>query len=229
MVFQECLLLYTKWPELGNVKTRLAADIGDKHAVGLYRCFILDMLAVLTQNPQPVYICYTPADTEANFRHWLGPAYHYLPQYGADLGDRMQRSFHHVFQCGVQSACLIGSDLPALPSEYVNEAFTRLHQHDSVIGRADDGGYYLIGFRRETFFPEIFQGIPWSQPTVYQATLAKYRQRGTRFFPLFSWVDIVYVQEMGHWFRLYLNVEYRAPSTVAYIRCHLDGLTRDAD
>ncbi|GAK61556.1 hypothetical protein U27_01457 [Candidatus Vecturithrix granuli] len=215
MAFRECVLFYVKWPEPGKVKTRLAADIGDEHAAGFYRCFILDMLAALAHNPQPICICYAPAESEFNFRRWLGPAYYYLPQSGDDLGERMQRSFQQAFQRGFESACLVGSDLPALPPEYVNEAFTRLHQYDSVIGPSNDGGYYLIGFRRETFFPEIFQNIAWSQPTVYQVTLAKYRQRETRLFPLFSWDDVDNWRDLQQWYQLGCD-KRRAPRTCAY-------------
>ena len=45
-----------------------------------------------------------------------------------------------------------------------------------VIGPAQDGGYYLIGFA--ACLPEILQGIPWGTPAVYEATLDRLRRRG---------------------------------------------------
>lgn len=225
MAFRECVLFYVKWPEPGKVKTRLAVDIGAGHAAGLYRCFILDMLAALAQNPQPIYICYAPADAGTNFRRWLGPAYRYLPQSGTDLGARMQHSFQQAFQLGFKSACLLGSDLPALPPEYVTEAFTRLYQYDSVIGPSKDGGYYLIGFRRTTFFPDIFQDVAWSQPTVYQATLRKYVHRGTTFFTLFPWDDIDNWRDLQQWYQQHQHDECRVPHTCAYIQNLSEALT----
>jgi rSAM/selenodomain-associated transferase 1 len=221
MAFKECLLFYVKWPEAGKVKTRLATHIGNKHAVGLYQCFILDTLAALTRNPRPIYICYTPKEAELNFQRWLGMTYHYLPQSGHDLGAKMCHSFQHLFQLGFQSICLVGSDLPGLPPEYVHKAFERLHQYDSVIGPSHDGGYYLIGFRRATFFPEIFQDIEWSQSTVYQETIKKYAQQNATFFPVFSWDDVDTVYDLEQWYLYHQGDETLAPRTVAYIRRHL--------
>ncbi len=216
----ECLLFYAKWLEQGKVKTRLARYLGDIHAVGLYRCFILDMLEALAGNPQPIYICYTPKDAELNFKHWLGTTCHYLPQSGQNLGEKMQHSFQQAFQLGFQSVCLVGSDLPALPPEYVNEAFERLHHYDSVIGPSDDGGYYLIGFRQTTFFPEIFQNIQWSQNTVWQETLRKYTQHRTTFFTLSPWNDLDNLCDLKQWYKYHFENEKLAPRTCAYIHMH---------
>ena len=218
MMCKECLLFYVKWPEAGKVKTRLAKRLGDEHAVGLYRCFILDMLTAFGRNSHPIFICFTPKEAELHFQCWLGSTYHYLPQSGHDLGARMCHSFQYAFQCGFQSVCLVGSDLPGLPPEYVNEAFTRLHQYDSVIGPSYDGGYYLLGFRQTTFFPEIFQGIRWSQSTVYQETIEKYAQQSATFFPLFSWNDVDTVHDLEQWYLRHQDDETLAPRTLAYTR-----------
>jgi uncharacterized protein len=226
---QECVLFFVKWPEPGQVKTRLAAALGDEHAVGLYRCFVLDLLAALAQNPQPIAICYAPSGAEADFRRWLGPAYAYWPQSGADLGDRMRQAFEDAFQRGARSACLMGSDLPALPPAYVMTAFERLHQYDSVLGPSPDGGYYLIGFQHATFSRDIFQGILWSQPTVYQATLARYAEHGLTYSALPPWDDVDTWTDLRRWYQQHRRHEGRAPRTCAYMRRlaaqeHPDGL-----
>jgi len=55
-----------------------------------------------------------------------------------------------------EEALLIGSDIPGLTTEVIEEAFTSLLTKDAVIGPADDGGYYLIGFRKKTFTAPTF-------------------------------------------------------------------------
>ncbi|MBF0302192.1 MAG: TIGR04282 family arsenosugar biosynthesis glycosyltransferase, partial [Desulfamplus sp.] len=68
----ECLIFYVKLPKEGHVKTRLAKDIGNEHAVNLYRHFILDLVETLKKLSQDVIISYSPQDAEPFFRSWLG-------------------------------------------------------------------------------------------------------------------------------------------------------------
>ena len=213
----ECLLFYVKWPEPGKVKTRLALHCGDDHAVGLYRCFILDMLDALAHNPQQVCICYAPEEALPDFKSWLKEAYLYLPQHGHDLGERMCHSFQDAFRLGFQSVCLVGSDLPDLPPDYVQEAFERLSFYESVIGPSVEGGYYLLGFRKETFFPGIFSNMNWSKSTVYRETINRYEQHGTKFTALPPWNDIDDLQELQEWYRNNRNVNTLAARTLTYL------------
>ena len=57
---------------------------------------------------------------------------------------------------------IIGSDIPDISRAHIAEAFEALGRHDAVIGPADDGGYWLIGLRRSTRVPEIFNNVRWS-------------------------------------------------------------------
>ncbi|MGZ3614475.1 MAG: DUF2064 domain-containing protein, partial [Thermodesulfobacteriota bacterium] len=66
---------------------------------------------------------------------------------------------------------LIGSDIPDLPLEFVDEAFKSLDEKDAVIGPSVDGGYYLIGFRDKTFLPRAFEKIPWSTEKIFDETM----------------------------------------------------------
>ena len=42
-----CLIMMAKFPEQGQVKTRLAAEVGERHACELYRRFVMDLLQTL--------------------------------------------------------------------------------------------------------------------------------------------------------------------------------------
>ena len=166
-----CLLFFIKNPEKGKVKTRLASVIGDEMAVRLYRRFLFEMLSTLNRGTFLFYLCFYPGDSLNDLKDWLGDHYLYAPQRGENLGERMKNGFTEAFSMNFKRVVLIGSDIPDLPLEFIEEAFTALRNHDTVIGPAVDGGYYLIGFRCDAFSPKVFEGIPWSTKTVFENTM----------------------------------------------------------
>jgi rSAM/selenodomain-associated transferase 1 len=167
-----CILFFVRNPERGEVKTRLAATLGQNVARDLYCCFILDMLSALQRAGFPVIICYYPEDALDHLKGIVGEGYAFQPQYGEDLGERMKNGMMDSFAQGLDRAIVIGSDIPDLPGAFIQESFAALETYDSVIGPAFDGGYYLIGFKQVSFLPEAFQGIEWGTDTVLTRTLS---------------------------------------------------------
>lgn len=219
----DCILFYLKFPEQGKVKTRLANTLGHEHAVALYRCFIADILAMLRNAAQDgksdVCICYAPESAGQAFREWLGTDYGYFPQRDHDLGERMADSFRQAFEAGYTKAILIGSDLPDLPLEHITGGFAQLDAHDVVIGPTDDGGYYLVGVRQNSFFPEIFQGIPWSTDTVYAKTITKIHAVNCTYGELPEWSDVDVADDLRQLIARNRQ-SARALRTMAYLRQH---------
>jgi rSAM/selenodomain-associated transferase 1 len=213
-----CILLYAKFPEKGKVKTRLARDIGDTHAVELARRFILDIFATFARNEIPVCVCYSPESAEEAFRQWLSDDYTYWPQHGQDLGDRMHRSFQQAFQAGYQRVIVIGSDLPDVPATLIDKAFEQLDTFDAVIGPSDDGGYYLLGFRKETFLPDIFHNMTWSTADVYTETVERIKKAGRTFFQLPEWSDVDDVHDLYQFYKR--NQSDQTSHTIAYLKQH---------
>jgi len=166
-----CLLFFVKYPEKGKVKSRLASVIGDEPAAKLYRDFIIQMLSTLKTGDFPLYICLYPKNALKGLKEWLGNKHHYIPQKGKELGERMRNGFMEAFSMGHKRVVLIGSDIPDLPLEFVEEAFTSLKKKDAVIGPALDGGYYLIGFKDKTFSPQVFERMAWGTETVFDETM----------------------------------------------------------
>jgi rSAM/selenodomain-associated transferase 1 len=165
------VILFIKAPLPGNVKSRLAAGIGEEAALGLYRVLVLDAVEMLGGTPYPVHVYYAPADQREAVTSLLGMDRVLRPQTGADLGSRMEYAFRDAFAEGFSRVALVGSDLPELNPLIMAEAFDALEQDDAVLGPAADGGYYLIGFRRTTMPAEAFHGIAWSTPTVFEDTM----------------------------------------------------------
>ena len=118
----QCILVFTKWPEPGQVKTRLARDIGGQHAARLYQLFVQDLYAGLRSLEIRLVCCYAPAHRRTAFRRWLGSDFDYLPQQGQDLGQRMCNAFTWAFDQGLGKAILIGTDSPDLPTDYLSQA-----------------------------------------------------------------------------------------------------------
>jgi rSAM/selenodomain-associated transferase 1 len=196
-----CLLFFVRNPERGEVKTRLAATLGQKVARDLYRCFILDMLSALEVAGFRIIICYYPEDALDDLKGIFGDRYAFQPQYGEDLGERMKNGMADSFQQGFDRAIVIGSDMPDLPGAFILESFSALEMYDSVIGPAFDGGYYLIGFQRHTFLPEAFQGVQWGTEIVLRQTLAILRDNHRTAYLLPCLRDIDTLEDLRSFFQ----------------------------
>jgi rSAM/selenodomain-associated transferase 1 len=187
-----------KNPERGKVKSRLAAVIGEDSAVRLYKNMVLQMLSTLKKGSFSLYICFFPKNAQKSTENWLGTEYRYIPQNGKDLGERMRNGFVEAFEMGFKRVVLIGSDIPDLPLEFIEEAFTTLNESDVVIGPAFDGGYYLIGFKDRTFFSQVFEGIAWGTKSVFDETMKKLKKFRRVVYTLPYQRDIDTVEDLRH-------------------------------
>jgi rSAM/selenodomain-associated transferase 1 len=112
----------------------------------------------------------TPWTRQKAFWNWIGRDLNFYPQTGNDLGQRMCHAINLSFRRGMKRTVLIGSDIPLLSNSIIDQAFEALETHDCVLGPACDGGYYLIGFKSETFTPAVFESISWSTDQVLAQT-----------------------------------------------------------
>lgn len=218
-----CILLFIKYPTPGRVKTRLGEVIGPDAAAGLYKCFVEDMLKGLGKVGATIRICYLPeddADIEPRLREWLGEGYGLYPQQGADLGERMKGAMQLAFADGFDRVVLLGSDIPDFPPELVHKALLDLDRMDAVVGPAYDGGYYLIGFRREMFFPEVFDGIVWGEADVFRPTVERIRRKGLELLRLPDWNDVDTIWDLNVLYRTNRNSSFRKSATFALLREH---------
>ena len=194
-----CLLFFIKNPKKGQVKTRLASTIGDEMAVRLYRRFVLEMLSTLNKGTFFFYLYVYPVDALEGLKTWLGEDYLYMLQQGENLGERMKNAFTETLAMNFKRVVLIGSDIPSLPLEFIEEAFLSLEKKDVVIGPSLDGGYYLIGFRDEKFSHRAFKGIPWSTERVFEETMKVFEHEGLRVHTLKMLRDIDTIQDLKNY------------------------------
>ncbi len=217
MTGTECILLFVKSPAGVKVKSRLAAAVGDETARALYNNFVLDMVGVLKAAHCPFRICYGPPGTGDAVSAWLGSGLTCMPQQGEDLGRRMENSFHQVFSEGFSSAIIIGSDIPDLPAAVLHEALQSLKTSDAVIGPAVDGGYYLIGFRKDTLLPEVFRGRTWSTNTVLPETMGLFKRSGYRVHRLPEWRDVDTLEDLRALLLRNTRTDFRTSGTMTYL------------
>jgi hypothetical protein len=218
MTARRSILCFVKAPVKGAVKSRLARAVGEDAALALYRCFVSDTLATLGKAASRLVICYHPADRRHDVESWLGASRSYMPQEGRDLGERMRNAFARAFSYGHEKAILIGSDIPDLPLAVIEEAFAALTVHDATIGPAADGGYYLIGFRSDTFLTDAFSGITWSTRAVFKETIEILRLRGRRVHVLRAWRDVDTIHDLKDLLEKNRNGTFRDSATMSLLR-----------
>ena len=211
---QGTILLFIKEPHQGRVKSRIAAVLGEQTARALYQCFVLDELDTIDRTDLRRTIFVHPPEAVPSVSAWLAGRGRFLPQIGADLGARMEQAFRAIFAEGAPRAVLIGSDLPDLPASLLEEAMTALDRSDAVIGPAQDGGYYLIGFRSERFLAEPFRGITWSAADVLERTREILEAAGRSSHVLPLWRDMDTVEDLRSLLQRKQNSAFSASRTM---------------
>ncbi|CAM4110623.1 TIGR04282 family arsenosugar biosynthesis glycosyltransferase [Zobellia roscoffensis] len=161
------LLIFTRNPQLGKCKTRLAATVGNEVALDIYK-FLLNHTVDITKNLSAAkQVWYSEEIWTDDI--WSPSIFDKRLQQGNDLGIRMAKAFQDGFASGYERIIVIGSDMFDLDQDDLQNAFSELKKNDFVIGPAEDGGYYLLGMNR--FKPELFVQKNWGNETVLADTL----------------------------------------------------------
>ena len=189
-----CVIVFAKNPVPNQVKTRLVPSLSPEQAATVYTAFLTDWCDTLAKLPDvDITIAYTPAEAQSDLQTLIGDNAMYIPQIGADLGERLVSATQWATEQEYTKILLVGSDSPTLPISYISKAFTLLDSRDIVVGPSTDGGYYLIGFSATNLtmaVPFIFEEIAWSTADVFQQTVARIRSLKTTVGLLPPWYDI---------------------------------------
>lgn len=182
----EEIIVFGRWPAPGRVKTRLAAAVGAEAAAEIYRGLLDHTLQEALATHRAVTLA---LDGRPETGGWIPPeGVRITAQSAGDLGERMHHAFGERFASGATAVVLLGSDIPGVSAELVEEAFTRLGRIPVVIGPAADGGYWAVGQTRPGL--DIFSGVPWSTPTTLAETRKRLRVFGVDFAELARLRDI---------------------------------------
>ncbi|MBC6699567.1 TIGR04282 family arsenosugar biosynthesis glycosyltransferase [Hymenobacter sp. BT190] len=191
------LLVFARHPELGKVKTRLAAGIGNEAALAVYRELLAHTRAVAKALPahKTVWLAEAPTESQSSPDQW--PDYEQQLQFPGDLGARMLTAFAHAFNQGARAVLIVGTDCPGLSAAILEQAYTALATHDLVIGPAEDGGYYLLGMKE--LCEDIFLNKSWSTDSVLAHTLADANRLGLAVAQLPTLRDVDDAADLAAW------------------------------
>lgn len=187
----DALILFVRKPELGKVKTRIAATEGDKAALAIYKKLLGHTRDITTSLTCTKYVFYAGAIEQDDF--WSGD-YHKDLQENAELGQRMQQAFEKTFRKGHHRVCIIGSDCYELTTAHIEEAFEKLSSYDVVLGPAKDGGYYLLGMKGG--LKAVFENVQWSTEEVLKQTLEQICRQGYSYTLLEALNDVDTIEDV---------------------------------
>lgn len=169
------LLIFTKAPVAGQVKTRLIPALGAVAAAEL-QCRLTHRLLASLQEAAlcPLEVWGAP-DVRREYFHGLKARYGVAlrQQVEGDLGQRMAAASADALQ-RAEHILLIGVDCPLLGPALIGRALAALSRYDAVLGPVDDGGYALLGVKR--YEPLLFQGVHWSAACVAEQTRRRMRR-----------------------------------------------------
>ena len=178
------LAIFVKTPGLSSVKTRLAAGIGAELAAEFYRLAV-EAVRALARNAgsELGLIPYWAVAEEAGLNHPAWSDLDRIWQGEGGLGTRLHTVYQQLLEKHA-AVLLIGADSPQLDGGLLRSAVTELHRDGSVggaapfvLGRTDDGGYYLFG-GRQPVSREIFETVPYSVATTADAFARHLRPLG---------------------------------------------------
>jgi len=179
-------IVIAKEPRAGRVKTRLCPPCSFEQAAELARAALADTLvavAGLKVGRRVLCLDGTPGP-------WLAPGFEVTSQRGAGLGERLEHAFGLVDE---GPALLVGMDTPQIGGPLLEASLSMLDDEgtDAVLGPAEDGGYWAVGFRRPT--AGAFDRVPMSSPRTFAAQLARLHGLGlrTRLLPTLRDVDVI--------------------------------------
>lgn len=179
------VVILTKAPIPGRVKTRLTPAIGADDAAALHREMVWATLERVSQTNLPVRISLAE-DENGQFADELHRAgYNTEPQAGGDLGDRIA----HVLQRPGRQIVL-GTDCVVFEPNWL---YLAANSTDPVaIGPTEDGGYWSISVNgnKANLHPLLFGGIHWSTDTVFSTTISRLEQAKISFTLLPKAYDI---------------------------------------
>ena len=178
------LLVFTRTPDPGSVKTRLLSVMDAQRAVTIQA----DLLQRTLETAR--------ASTTDEIELWCTPTTQHpvllelkdrfsltlRSQAGADLGERMSFAMEQALQV-YRHVALVGSDCMDLAAADIDLALEQLGAGtDIVLGPAHDGGYYLVGLSR--LYRQLFAGIKWGTDQVLQDTRKRVAQLGLKLCEL---------------------------------------------
>ena len=196
---RKSLFMMVRYPEPGKVKSRLAADLDENQAAEIYRACAEILFTAAGGLPEAIekYLyCADHLDVE-RVASWAGRRFKCQAQPGGDLTMRLENVFKTAFDKGMSKVVIVASDVPDISAGIFGQAFATLARHDVVIGPSTDGGYYLIGLKRN--YSQLLSKIDWGTSAVLNQTLKAAKNLGLSVHLLPPLQDIDTADDWRRW------------------------------
>ena len=198
---KRALLVFSRLPRKGLVKSRLAAHIGTQKAFDCFLRLSARCLSAASGVYSARFLYLYPGSWTTGDFYPLRPVlsrFRIRAQKPGNLGEKMAGAFCDMFSQGYSQAVIIGVDIPLITTQVIEKAFSILETRDVVLGPALDGGYYLIGIRAESEgWPALFRNIPWGTAMVLEDTIKRAMKTGLEpvllrpHFDVDTWDDLL--------------------------------------
>jgi hypothetical protein len=186
---ETALIVFSRKPVPGQVKTRLIGTLGEEGAAALQRRLLAGTLETGCNAGFGAIELYCAPDCDDPFLRDCAVRYDasLFSQEGNDLGERMANALTQTLSRHA-NAILIGSDAPSLTMDDLRFARSAIESDQLVIGPAEDGGYVLIGMtgrhRRAGSLMRFFTGVAWGRAGVMETTRCRLTALGE------PWVEL---------------------------------------
>jgi uncharacterized protein len=173
---KRAIILFTRVPVSGQTKTRLMPFLNGNECANLHKAFIKDIYKTCKKVQCDILIYCTPIEEKQMLQDIIENENSFYKQVGNSLGEKMRNALKKSFELSYESCVLIGTDIPTIKADYLKEAFLNLEKNDIVINPTEDGGYYLIGMKRD--YPSIWNIKKYGTNTVIKDTILQIEKYG---------------------------------------------------
>ena len=177
----------------GKTKTRLVPPLTLEEAASFNTAFLKDVAANIAvagrEIPIACYMAYGPPGSHAFFESTL-PAAGLIESWHPNFGDCLFTAIDRILARGHDSAVVLNSDSPTLPTALLVETARVLAQPGdrAVLGPSIDGGYYLLGVKAR--HRRLFEDVAWSTEHVAHQTRERAAEIGLALHVLPEWYDV---------------------------------------
>jgi rSAM/selenodomain-associated transferase 1 len=217
------VILLTKLPQPGRVKTRLQPALSPEAAAAVQQAFAVHVARRLGRmGPAELVVCFDPPDAGPAMRDLLGEACDatYLPQSSGDLGERVAAAARVVGRLH-RRLLLLGVDSPDVPTAHLAAAARLTTEVAVSLGPTDDGGYWCLGLWNEVDADALLVGIRWSSGHEARQTLERADSLGYATATAPAWDDVDHPDDLA---RLVARLRVSTDPDDRLLLDHLTGL-----
>jgi rSAM/selenodomain-associated transferase 1 len=192
---KKSIVIMTKVPQAGEVKTRLQPFLTAEQSAEISVCFLQDAEQKAKIATQNLIIAFLPVEKKNLLIDILQTKPILVEQKGRNFGERMFHAFEFAFSRDSDAVVMLGIDSPTFPAEFIERAFIFLEtKSDAVLGKTEDGGFYLIGLRK--LDKKIFENVEWSSLKTFEQTKQNIENLNLSLCEIPLWYDVDTPEEL---------------------------------